>query len=90
MVSSKNNSTLVKHWLPAKIRVLMLVKFQKAVTAEPAKIFLCEHTCHASPILVFTLSTAQVKFKPSQDFKDTNRPLQTMTCNMEKCASPFF
>jgi len=71
----------VNHWLgklPANIRVLMLVKFQNAVTAEPAKIFLCEQTPHASPILVFTLSTAQMKLKPVQEFKPLDQ-LKTST-----------
>lgn len=56
----------------------MLVKFQNAVTAEPAKIFLCEQTPHASPILVFTLSTAQMKLKPVQEFKPLDQ-LKTST-----------
>lgn len=67
----KQSKYSVNHWLgklPAKIRVLRLVKFQNAVTAEPAKTFLCEQAPHASHILIFTLSTAQFKLKPSQDF----------------------
>lgn len=43
-------------FLPANTRVLIDVRFQKAVTADPATIFLCAQLPHASNDQDFTNS----------------------------------